>query len=453
MTADHPLLSAFRRAAQRVPAYGQVLAEGGVDPADVRSLDDFLALVPVLDKESTFGRFRVADLCCDGDLARPNAVLTSSGHSGLFAFGLYHADTGEQEARRIDDALDGVFGIRSKPTLMINCLPMGVKVYSRECTLGETSVRADMVAALVQQFGAHHEQIILVGETAFIKHVLEFGQSQGICWQDLLVHVIVGEEPIAENARAYLLGLLGVDANGAGGGWIVSSMGVAELGLNLFFELPALAAMRRAMHRDRSAARALARGGGTMPMIFTYDPGRLFLETDEDGGLLVSTLDLDRRLPLIRYRTGDSATLVPDPGELIDMAGMAGRGPEPPEKLPLVLIHGRGRWAQAGNSRVYPEAVKEVLYHDPALARLITANFRIRSGPQRALLRIQLSPGVDAKPELPGQFARAARHHITAGLEIVCQEYAAFGNGMALDYERKFDYLEEDTPPNGARGK
>src|SRR6185295_12546343 len=104
----------------------------------------------------------------------------------------------------IDDALDSLFAVRSRPTLLINCLPMGVKVHTQVCTLAETSVRPDMAVGLVKTFGQHFAQIILVGEAAFLKHVLETGMRSGLDWRKYAVHVILGEEPLAENARRYL---------------------------------------------------------------------------------------------------------------------------------------------------------------------------------------------------------------------------------------------------------
>lgn len=77
-------LESFQRAAQRVPAYRTLLEEAGVRPAAIRSLQDFGRL-PVLDKRTTFQRFAIDLLCLDGQLGRLGSVLTSSGHSGVFA--------------------------------------------------------------------------------------------------------------------------------------------------------------------------------------------------------------------------------------------------------------------------------------------------------------------------------------------------------------------------------
>ena len=442
--ADDPaqlLLAAFHTAASEVPAYAQLLAEAGIDHAGIRDMDDFRKRVPVVDKQATFSRFPVAQLCRNGQLGRLEAVLTSSGHSGRFAFGIYESEGMDAAAQSIDDVLDLLFHVKSSPTLVINCLPMGVKVYTRACALAETSVRADMATALVKQFGGHFEQMLLVGEAAFIKHVLELGLSQGIDWPRLAVRLIVGEEPLAENARKYLQGLLGIDPLRPETGLVLSSMGVAELGLNLFMELPSLVRLRRALHEQPPLRQAvLGRAATCVPMIFTYDPLRIYVETDQSDSLIISTLET-RRLPLIRYRTGDVAEFLPNRAALAALTAHLGCDAACLGQLPILLVRGRGDHVLAGEIPVLPEEVKEGIYHEPALAATTTANFRLSSGPARAGLKIQLSPGVSAQKDLPERFSRALASYVRAPLAVTCEPYETFLGGMALDYERKFEYI------------
>ncbi|GAF79128.1 unnamed protein product, partial [marine sediment metagenome] len=311
----------------------------------------------------------------------------------------------------------------------------------RECTVAETSVRPDMVTALVGGFACHYDQVILVGEASFIKLVLELGERQGIDWREILVHVIVGEEPLAENARKYLEDILGIDTSRPETGMIGSSMGVAELGLNLFFELPQLVALRRRLHADEASRHAvLGQGATTVPMLFTYDLSRIHVEVLENNDLVISTLDPDRLLPLIRYRTGDKASILA-PEQLAMILG--GDVPAEMANLPVLMVHGRGQCALAGEDEkpVFPEQVKEGLYYDLEMAQLATGNFRLTSGLLRAQVRIQLSPGVAVSPEISDRFAIAVSRYVPAPISVTCEKYEDFAGGMALDYERKFDYL------------
>ena len=440
---EQPVLQAFHDAAEHVAAYRRLLGEQGVRASDVRTIDDFRGRAPVLDKAGTFLRFPLADLCRDGQIVPASHVITSSGHSGRFSFGLYDPGGAEAEVRRTDEALDQLFGVRSKRTLLVNCLPMGVKVPTRACTLAETSVRADMVVSLVGQLGRDHDQTILVGEAAFIKHVLELGQDQGVDWKGLLVHLILGEEPLAENARKYFAGILGCDGTCADTGLIGSSMGVAEIGLNLFFELPPLIALRQRLHEDPVLRGALfGKEVRVAPLLFAYDPRRILVEVLEHGRLVLTTLDPMRRIPLIRYATGDVASL---PFESSSAQEAFSRIAELKACLspgmPVLALHGRGEHVLAGGRPVTPEEVKEGIYLEPSLARLTTACFRLAGGDGAGLIRIQLSPGVRPEPDLADRFAIAISKYVDAPLNVACELYEDFKYGMELNYERKFDYL------------
>jgi phenylacetate-CoA ligase len=437
-------LDAFRRAAKLVPAYRCLLDEAGIRPDEVTDASGF-SRVPILDKQNTFQRFGIEELCAGGRLGPLASVLTSSGHSGVFAFGVYDHEASRAAEDAIDDVLDTVHHVRSRPTLLINCLPMGVKVPTRACTLAETSVRPDMAAAVVKTFAARFEQTILVGDAAFIKHLLEFGEKQGIDWHRLTVHVFAGEEPLAENARRYIGAMLGVDVRRPETGLVVSSMGIGELGLNLFSEVPPvgpIVGLRRLLHESSRLRRGLlGQEGSTVPMLFSFDPTRIYVEFADGGRLVITTLDGRRRIPLIRYAPGDvGGFLELKERDRPELEG-AGLPFDLLSSLPLVMVTGRGKHAMAGDSPVWPDEVKEGIYLHAELAQATTANFRLLSGRRVATVRIQLSPGVEPGQKLEKRFAEAIAQYVRARLEVRCERYEQFGSGMALDYERKFDYL------------
>jgi phenylacetate-CoA ligase len=412
--ANDLALLAFRNAASRVPAYRTLLQEAGIGLGTIDSFSDFSRL-PLLDKRNTFQRFAVEELCTDGVLGTPATVLTSSGHSGIFAFGITDAESREATVKWVDDSLDLLFAVRSRRSLLINCLPMGVKVPTHACTLAETSVRPDMVVGLVKALGRHYTQLILVGEAAFLKLVLETGQRSGVKWRDHVVHIILGEEPLAENARKYLGSILSHDLHHPDKGIIFSSMGVAELGLNLFFEAPPMAPLillRRLLHEDAWLRNAL------------------------------TTLDLGVRIPLIRYAPGDCGRFIKIPSGLRSSLAAQGITCESLDSIPIVAITGRGDFAGASDGAVFPEAVKEGLYHNASLAERTTANFRLNSAAAAVRIRIQLSPGVAPTSELTHEFHAAIANYIDAPYSVVCEAYEDFRSGMSLDYERKFPYIE-----------
>jgi len=442
------LVDTFNIAASRVPAYKRILAESGIGPEDIKTIDDFERL-PILDKYKTFQRFSLSDLHLDGKIGPVGEILPSSGASGVFSFGLYSPSQAQAHRNRLDEAFDAIFQVSTRKSLLLNCMPMGVKLHSKLCTLAETSVRADMACALVDALGDQHDQILLIGETAFIKHVLETGIDSGIDWRKHLVHLIIGGEMVAENARKYFESILSTAPADIEKGLIGCSMGAAELGLNLFADVPPIRPiilLRRALHENRSlAGELLGPDATTAPALFSYDPARAYVEF-VDGRMVVTMLDPNRPIPMIRYAPGDYGFFLELPERVRPWLDAMGVDTGVLDQLPVIAIWGRGQFAKSGSEggRVYPEQIKEGIYHNGGLARLATANFRLSSGDDRARVRIQLVPGVDPSERIRQAFAEAISCYVTWPLEVSCQRYEAFGSGMSLDYEVKFEYISTD---------
>jgi phenylacetate-CoA ligase len=112
-----------------------------------------------------------------------------------------HASTSQRAAKAIELALELSFGTDRYSTLLINALPMGVRFSCSTVTIAETSVREDMVCALVEQFAPHHQQTILVTDPLFCKRLLDQGRECGLDWGRFKVHVVLGEETFGEAFR------------------------------------------------------------------------------------------------------------------------------------------------------------------------------------------------------------------------------------------------------------
>lgn len=436
------LLRAFRRAAER-PWYRTLLAEHGV-PADAVADDaSFVRLAPVLSKASTFQRFSIAELCGGTPVASLATVLTSSGHGGVFSFGVSTRAQEEAAPELIDDALDAAFAVRSRATLVINCLPMGVVFSSRAATVATTSVREDMAVALVEHFGGEYEQIVIVADPLFLKRLLDYAASRGVDWQRHRVSVVIGEETFGEHYRSYVASCLGLDPERPERGWIMSSFGVGELGLHLLFETPATVALRRMLRSSPRLAAAIGLGAaeGTTPTILAYRPTRTFLEVlDPDGNgygrLAVTMLDDTLPIPLPRYTTGDRARLLDDG---IVAAALASHGVGLPAPLPAHLVALVGRERDVLPNGVPVEAYKDALYADAAIARDLTGACRLVTDDDGLTWHVQLAPGVEPDETRKRRLAELAPAHGRPD-HVRLWPYHQFPFGMTLDYERKFRY-------------
>ena len=441
------LLPAFRRAATRSPAYRALLAEAKVDPASVRSVADFKAKCPLLEKSNTFKRFEIAQLMCDDvapdDLA---SVLTSSGHgAGGFALGMSTRKQHHGSARLIDIGLEMAFSIDSRRTLLINCLPMGVMFNSDAVCVANVSVREDMACAIVKQSGSLFEQIILVGDPLFYKRFCDYSEQVGVDWSKHRVNAIIGEETFPEAFRTYLAGVLKVDVDDPAGGLIGSSMGVGELGLNLFSETRETVALRRACVRDPALLKRLTgvdASKAPVPTFMTFNPLRTIVEvintdTDGVGDLVVTMTDETAPVPLMRYNTGDRMQLL-TPGQFAAVREQLPPGWRPPP-APMVALHGRAKDRLPGGGHV--DLFKETLYSDPAVAKPLSGAHRIHLADNGIRWEVQAVRGAGNLDALSARLKGMLAPRLAgAACDVVVLDYDSFPHGKTVDYERKFVY-------------
>lgn len=441
------LLPAFRRAAKHSPAYAALLKDAGVDAASIKSIDDFISRCPLLDKTNTFKRFGISELLCDdvkrGDLA---SVLTSSGHGGGgFALGLSTRQQHRRSANLIDLGLEMAFDIDAKRTLLINCLPMGVVFNSNVVCVANVSVREDMACAIVKQAGGLFDQIILCADPLFLKRLCDHSQAIGIDWSAHRVHVIVGEETFSETFRNYLAGVMHIDLDQAGSGLIGSSMGVGELGLNLFSETRETVALRRACIADPALMHRLTgirHADAPAPTFLCFNPLRTFVEvinadTHGIGDLVVTVMDETAPVPLMRYLTGDRMQLL-SPTALQELAAAVPGLTLP--SMPIVVLHGRAKDRLTGGGHV--DLFKEAIYRFPDLARQLSGAHRISVHNDQIHWEVQVARDAKADQQALAQrlSAELAPRLPGRSLHVTVHDYADFPYGMGIDYERKFVY-------------
>lgn len=442
--AEGRLLAAFRRAAADMPWYRTLLDEHGVRADRVIDLASFSRSCPRLTRRHTFDRFPLHQLAATTAVRDTATVLTSSGHGGRFSFGLTTRGEAAAGAHLIDRAMDAAFEVASRSTLAINCLPMGVGFSSDRMTVATTSVREDMAVALVQAFGASYDQILLVADPLFMKRLTDHAAAQALDWSRYRVQVVLGEEIFGEHFRGYVAACLGLDLDNPAGGYIMSSFGAGELGLHLCYETRATIALRRAAARHPDLARDLLGvepGGQTLPMLFTFDPLRTFIEvTDPDaagyGDLTVSMLDAGLPIPLLRYQTGDVARLL-DADVITEV--FRRHGVALPGALPAHLLALRGRVREALPNGSHVGVYKDALYADHAAARHLTGAFRLIASEGRCSMHVQLADAQACAETIDERIRQAIPARIRPE-RVILWPCHRFPFGVSVDYERKFRY-------------
>jgi phenylacetate-CoA ligase len=444
---ERRVLKAFHRAAKTVPAYAMILRQHGLDPDRVRTVEDFKSKVPIVDKETIFAANELRDLCAGGTLDDVALFYSSSGHSGVFSFGVETRGQARQTALGLEFALQDVFHVMDRRTLLVNCMSMGVKVHTRTIPLAETSVRPDVIWALVKKLRNDFEQFLFAGEQLFLKKVFEEGAEQGVPWREIVVHAITGAEYVAENYRSYLASLLGIDFDRPERGVIGVNFGLSELSLSILSENLQTLRLRRLACGDPEFRRALyGRETTICPNIMQYYPHQTYLETvpgpDGESQLVVSMLDPSLRIPLIRYNTRDCVELV-NYGTLAEVVRAAGHAHLlPPRRLPFGVVWGKRQHltTEEGHS-IGAEHVKEAIYADFGIAASLTGNFRLqRVGDQIALL-LQMRNGIPPTEKVCQTVAARLREftHVAPAVQAIA--YGQFPYGLDHDFERKCRYV------------
>jgi len=447
--AEDKALKAFHRAAKSVPAYKDILQKADILPEKIHSIDEFKTRVPILDKFSTFAKYEIEGLCVGNSLDDVAYIDSSSGSSGIFSYGLLTKKQLKDTYDFQDGGLAEIFNIDKRKTLIINCMPNGQKVFSKKAIVIDNSVYSEATISCIKKFAHKFEQIILVGNHVFIKKIVEDGASQNIDWSSMLVHVILGLEILPENFRTYLARLLDIDLDKPETGILFSSGGIAEVFLHAaFFETLETIKIRRLAHFDPKLRHELFGETRVAPMIFLFNPTSVFIEIDPPGTycgeLVFSSIDLDIKNPLLRYKTGDHGYIFTHKRikEALCASGYSDI-PLPILKLPLLALSARKSDFMYNGQTVSPEPVKEALYTDFDLASSITGNFKIRKGDKNLLIDVQLKPGKLPQDSLFSLFEKGLSDYLNIPAQINFYKYEDFPYSMRLDYERKFAYLDD----------
>ncbi|MDP1853756.1 MAG: hypothetical protein Q8L26_06115 [Candidatus Omnitrophota bacterium] len=426
--SEYKAVMAFRAAVKNSPAYADFIKKStGIDPRRVNKIQHFKEFVPILDKDKVFGAYsgKIESWCKGTNLDNVGEIVSSSGHSGKFSFGINSRSSQKYSRQLTDIMLDYTFGISRKKTLLINTLAMGIRISSDYVTVADTGPRTDTVIALLKEFAPKFEQVIVAADNNFIKNTLEEARESHVDTKDVKIHLILGEEILAENLRSYLASLLYEDLDNPDGAFIGSSFGIAELGLNLLFETRQSIRLRRVTQKDNQFS--------APPAIFQYLPTRAYLEeyeSKESGTeLLMTNLDDSALLPLVRYNTKENAKLIASPkGEL-------------PLNLPFITVYGRDKLIAKDGLVIRPELIKEALFLNCDVASSVTGYFRISQTDGVLNIDVQLKKGKDNLSQIRDNIQSSFSYFLKFPHIVNVHPYYSFPFGLELDYERKFRYI------------
>ena len=432
-------LALFAETARGVPAYGALLAEHGVDPAQIRTPADF-ARLPLVTKAGYLRRFPLPARCRGGELFASDTVAVSSGSTGEPTLWPRAIADELAVARRFEQVFVDSFEADRRRTLAVVCFPLGTWVggmFTAACcrhlaakgypifTVTPGNVRADILRA-VRELAPHAEQTVLLGYPPFLKDVIDAGLAAGIRWREHAVKLVLAGEVFTEAWRALVGERAGMTRPLLDS---ASLYGTADAGV-LATETPVSIAIRRFLADRADDARAIF-GEARLPTLAQYEPCARYFE--EHDGTLVFTGD--GGVPLVRYHIDDRGGVIPF-AALVDRVRALGfdplraareAGARAVRELPFVYVFGRAHFAVSYfGANIFPEMVSGGL-EQPHVARCVTGKFVMEVVPDadqnmQLAIAVELAPGTAGDPALADACARA----IHAELLRLDPEFAAY---------------------------
>ncbi|MEP7025161.1 MAG: phenylacetate--CoA ligase family protein [Actinomycetota bacterium] len=407
-TGQDWLLRLFRRTAQTVPAYQDFLAEHGMEPAGVQTIEDFRQL-PLMTKENYHSRYPLSQRCRYGRLDSCDMIAVSSGSTGHPTYWPRFVLDELAVAARFEQVFHDSFEADERPTLAVICFPLGTWVgglYTAACcrhlalkgypitVVAPGNVKAEILR-VVPELAGDFEQTVLLGYPPFLKDVIDTGTSQGVPWSDMGIRLVLAGEVFSEDWRD----LMGVRAGMQRPAYDSAALyGTADGGV-LGHETPLSITIRRFLARTPGAAQALF-GQSRLPTLVQYDPRSRFFE-ELDGTLLFTS---DSGVPLIRYHIADEGGIA-SCAQVLDLCGQygfdpqqaldGGRGAHP---MPFAWVFGRSHLAVSFfGANVYPENVAAGL-EQPQVSDWVTGKFVVEvtedaDRNRHLAIAVELAPG------------------------------------------------------------
>ena len=465
----HAALRSAEHAYRRVPAYGRLLAREGWHDAPHLPPAERIRRLPVIDKANYIKAFSTEERCLDGTIPMTGTEIDeSSGSSGTpFNWVRSRAELNEMH-RAMGQYGRLCFG---RNVITINGFSMGA--WATGVNVGEalryngivksTGPDVDKIVKTLEFFGPRYTYV-LTGYPPFLKHLVDESEARGMDWSAYRAFGIVGGEGMSEGLRSYLERRFQT---------VYSCYGASDLDIGVAAEAPLSVWIRKHAAADPELQRALFGSSSRLPMLFQYNPLDYYIETNEEGELVVTVNRLNLLSPRIRYNIHDAGgvfsyahvlSVLNDFG--LDPLPECERADMPVFRMPLLYLMGRSDSTMSYmGANIYPEDVETALFAGADDARRLGAYclelIDIGDGEQRPCVHVEIVRGDANDTALAGRlraqvlarllannldFRSAVAEDASAGEIVVRLHGAGLGPFQANSDRIKRRYIVPSTP-------
>lgn len=376
-------LNVFKWSAKNVPAYKKFLRKRNINPAKVRTLDDFKK-VQILDKKNYLLAYPYRDLFPGRKL--PPLVSMSSGSSGK-PFYWSRGFLQEERGGRLHEIIfRDIFKIEKKQTLVIVAFSMGTWIAgaftANSCrylakkgyniTIATPGIEKEDAISLLQDFAPNFEAVILAGYPPFLMDIIVEAKRRKINLKRLNMRLLFAGENFSEKWRGLIHKMAGISDGLRGSISVYGSADADSLG----HETPLSIFLRKKAEANKVFKEAIFHGINFLPTLVSYYPQEKYFEAV--NGELIFTAKSG--IPLIRYNIHDKGSVMPYAkiAGLIKKFGLRkeiAKNSLGAWKLPFVTLGGRSDVAVTFYAlNIYPENIKAGL-EDERISKNVTGKF------------------------------------------------------------------------------
>jgi phenylacetate-CoA ligase len=427
MTDFKKILDSFKFASTKVAYYKNILADRNIDPNSVVDIESFTEIVPVLEKRDIFPKFNADSLFTADQFNDFVSAIVSSGTSGVFSYGLVTKSSAATQSQMLDQMISQFFSTSpDKKTVVINALPMGVSFTSSHPVV-PVSTRTDIALHVIKTLGKTR-QIIIITEPRLLRRLVEEGEVEGIVWGEYSVSAVIGGMWFPESLTEYLVNKLNSGKNNQSelpSNQVLTTMGITEVGLNLFTGTPDLVNLRSVLQKDLALSKSLFSTEIATPVLGYALTDNLYHEIiNQDeygvGELVVTHLDTSSAPLLIRYNTHDKVKLLTEE-ELLKINFT------PIVAAPIFAIYERNHGET--DSKLQLDDIQQIYYQTPELVESGTDNFRLDYTDGVITVFYQLKPQYNTHDDVEKN-----------GILFKAVSYYDYKSNMGLQYDYKWKH-------------
>lgn len=411
----------YETARRNTPAYQHFLEINSTPKIKLRGWDPDLTQIPVMDKESYIKKYSIEARCAHGVIPKSGVVIDeSSGTSGTPNNWVRGPQERAAVKRTLQIALRSHFG--NKPIFIINAFALGPWATGMNVSMSlvdisilkSTGPDIKKIENTLKFFGPSYNYLIM-GYPPFLKSLID---TADIEWSNFSLASVYGGEGMTEGMRDYL-GKVFKKSYG--------SYGASDLEINIAAENNFTIALRQLLAKNPELAKKILHHTGSLPMIFQYNPLDYFIETNEEGELLITLCRNNNVAPKVRYNIHDLGHVlrIPELKKILAEHNLQIQDISAEHaELPILFHYGRADMSVAFyGCKITPANIEECMFALPELAKIVNTFALLPSEDdklnKKLVIAFELAQDEEPQTEYPQKFTQA----ILEQLEKVNQDY------------------------------